>query len=193
MQIMRLIITGQVDAKTAGLLLYALQTASSNLARTSFEPDRHDVILSPATAAKPDSANRCGKTRISRRREEEEDEIDFSAKEAGIRKAAEFLYSLEVKRQAQTQAAKAAPAKPPEPELPPTQPIPNQAARNQDLRNQDFRNTQKQISETKTSANPLPPKKPPVAAPILQQVRDQIQQAFPGLGQPLQTAENRSG
>jgi hypothetical protein len=45
MQIMRLIITGQIDGKTAGLLLYALQTASSNLPRTRFEPYRHEVIL----------------------------------------------------------------------------------------------------------------------------------------------------
>src|SRR5438067_10692248 len=45
MQIMRLIITGQIDGKSAGLLLYALQTASSNLPRTRFEPYRHEVIL----------------------------------------------------------------------------------------------------------------------------------------------------
>src|SRR5450432_1293824 len=50
MQIMRLIITGDLDSKTAGLLLYALQTASANLARTSFEPNRHNVILNPADA-----------------------------------------------------------------------------------------------------------------------------------------------
>jgi hypothetical protein len=32
-QVMRLLLTGEIDKKTAGLLLYALQTASSNLAR----------------------------------------------------------------------------------------------------------------------------------------------------------------
>lgn len=48
MQIMRLLVTGQLDAKTAGLLLYALQTASANLQRTTFEPNRHHVILDPA-------------------------------------------------------------------------------------------------------------------------------------------------
>jgi len=47
MQVMRLIIAGQIAAKQAGLLLYALQTASSNLARTSFEPYRHDIVLDP--------------------------------------------------------------------------------------------------------------------------------------------------
>src|SRR5580704_3291681 len=45
MQIMRLIVAGQIDGKTAGLLLYALQTASANLARTSFLPRIHDVVL----------------------------------------------------------------------------------------------------------------------------------------------------
>jgi hypothetical protein len=50
MQIMRLIIAGQLDGKTAGLLLYALQTASSNLPRTRFEPVlAHDVVLDPRT------------------------------------------------------------------------------------------------------------------------------------------------
>jgi hypothetical protein len=52
MQIMRLIVAGQLDTKTAGLLLYALQTASVNLSRTSFEPNRYDVILDPAAVGK---------------------------------------------------------------------------------------------------------------------------------------------
>ena len=51
MQVMRLILTGQLDAKTAGLLLYALQTASANLPRTKFEPYQHDVVLDPARVA----------------------------------------------------------------------------------------------------------------------------------------------
>jgi hypothetical protein len=45
MQIMRLIITGQIDGKNAGLLLYALQTASANLPRVRFEPFKNDVVL----------------------------------------------------------------------------------------------------------------------------------------------------
>jgi len=51
MQIMRLIIAGNIDCKTAGLLLYALQTASSNLQHTKFEPRMHDVILDPRCVA----------------------------------------------------------------------------------------------------------------------------------------------
>ena len=36
-QIMRMIVCRQVDTKSAGLLLYALQIASTNLRRTRFE------------------------------------------------------------------------------------------------------------------------------------------------------------
>ena len=50
MQVMRLILSGQLDGKTAGLLLYALQTASSNLARTNFEPTiKTRVVIDPRT------------------------------------------------------------------------------------------------------------------------------------------------
>ena len=50
MQVMRLILSGQLDGKTAGLLLYALQTASSNLARTNFEPTiKTRMVIDPRT------------------------------------------------------------------------------------------------------------------------------------------------
>jgi len=49
MQIMRLILSGQVEPRTAGLLLYALQTASSNLRRTHFEPYQPRVVIDPST------------------------------------------------------------------------------------------------------------------------------------------------
>jgi hypothetical protein len=46
MQIMRLLAAGQIDARTAGLLLYALQTASFNLRFTRFEPlDIQNVVI----------------------------------------------------------------------------------------------------------------------------------------------------
>jgi len=38
--IMRMIVCRQVDTKSAGLLLYALQIASANLRRTQFEPSQ---------------------------------------------------------------------------------------------------------------------------------------------------------
>jgi hypothetical protein len=50
MQVMRLVLSGQVDPKTAGLLLYALQTASSNLSRINFEPAvKTRVVIDPRT------------------------------------------------------------------------------------------------------------------------------------------------
>jgi hypothetical protein len=46
MQTMRLLVSGQIDPKIAGLLLYALQTASVNLRQTRFEPsDVKDVVI----------------------------------------------------------------------------------------------------------------------------------------------------
>ena len=51
MQIMRLLLSQQIDHKTASLLLYALQTASTNLRLTNFKPNRHDVVLDPRDAA----------------------------------------------------------------------------------------------------------------------------------------------
>jgi hypothetical protein len=47
MQGMRLLLTNQVDHRTAALLFYALQTASSNLARTTFEPRPQQVVIDP--------------------------------------------------------------------------------------------------------------------------------------------------
>jgi hypothetical protein len=51
MQIMRLLLTGQIEHKTASLLLYALQTASTNLRMTNFKPLTNDVILDPRDVA----------------------------------------------------------------------------------------------------------------------------------------------
>jgi hypothetical protein len=48
MQIMRLILAHQIDPKTAGLLLYALQTASVNLRHTNFQPLETKVVINPA-------------------------------------------------------------------------------------------------------------------------------------------------
>ena len=52
MQVMRLILSGQLDPKTAGLLLYALQTASLNLRQMKLEP-RHpeSVVIDPRAVA----------------------------------------------------------------------------------------------------------------------------------------------
>ncbi len=67
MQVTRLLLSGQIEHKTAGLTLYALQIASSNLARTSFEasrPTKIDVdrasVAETPLGATPWSATRKG-------------------------------------------------------------------------------------------------------------------------------------
>lgn len=51
MQIMRLLAAQQIDPKIASLLLYALQTASTNLRHTNFRPYKYEVILDPRDAS----------------------------------------------------------------------------------------------------------------------------------------------
>lgn len=48
MQIMQLMISGRMDRKMAGTLLYSLQIASSNLARVKLEPWAQDVVTHPS-------------------------------------------------------------------------------------------------------------------------------------------------
>jgi hypothetical protein len=50
MQVMQLLATGQMEHRTAGLMLYALQTASVNLRNTQFEArDVTDVVIDCGT------------------------------------------------------------------------------------------------------------------------------------------------
>ena len=51
MQVMNLLLTHQIEHKTASLLLYALQTASTNLRHTQFEPARENVVIDPRGVA----------------------------------------------------------------------------------------------------------------------------------------------
>jgi hypothetical protein len=44
-EVIRLLATKQIDHRTAGLMLYALQTASANLKNTSFEPEPTRVVI----------------------------------------------------------------------------------------------------------------------------------------------------
>jgi len=52
MQVVRLILSGQLEPKMAGLLLYALQTASVNLRNMKLEPYIHEtVVIDPSSVA----------------------------------------------------------------------------------------------------------------------------------------------
>jgi hypothetical protein len=46
-EVMRMLVSKTIDFRTAGLLLYALQTASANLKHTSFEPEPTQVVIDP--------------------------------------------------------------------------------------------------------------------------------------------------
>ena len=51
-QVMRLLLTQQIDHRTAGVLLYGLQTASANLKHTLFEPEPTRVVVDPKSVAR---------------------------------------------------------------------------------------------------------------------------------------------
>jgi hypothetical protein len=52
MQIMQLLLSGQIEQKTAGLLFYGLQIASSNLKHINFEPEtKNEIVIDPRKTA----------------------------------------------------------------------------------------------------------------------------------------------
>lgn len=167
MQITRLLISGDIDSKTAGLIFYALQTASSNLGRTRFEPLMNDVILDPASVRETalgqhiwDDSDFIDDAEIDD--EETEDEPDDgidAARRAGIMKAAEYLYDLDKKNGGIRGFA------------------PKPAAA-----------TSKSDSKTKTDSKPKPdpkvkkgPARESAVAEVREQIRQQIVNAAPAL------------
>ena len=82
MQIMRLLVAGQIDPKTAGLLLYALQTASINVKRTNFEPYMHEVILNPAEVGETVLGENIWEDSDFEEEEEDEEESDDEVEES---------------------------------------------------------------------------------------------------------------
>jgi hypothetical protein len=86
MQIMRMTMAGQLDTKQAGLLLYALQTASFNLRHTNFEPFMHNVILDPRHVAN----TLLGDSELWRDEDFEEEEMDEEDDHQG-QDAADFV------------------------------------------------------------------------------------------------------
>ena len=50
MEVLYQLADGRIDAKHAGLMLYALQTASANLKHLSFEPQWNKVVVNPGAA-----------------------------------------------------------------------------------------------------------------------------------------------
>jgi hypothetical protein len=82
MQIMQLLASGQMEHKTAALMLYALQTASSNLRNTRFEAaDVTDVVIDRDTV---DRTSIGGPQWVEEDFEEEEEEEVEDGVEAGV-------------------------------------------------------------------------------------------------------------
>jgi hypothetical protein len=104
MQIMRLLLTGQIEHKTASLLLYALQTASANLRQTNFKPWVHEVILDPRDAAESilDKTHLWDDEDFEEEGEEEEEvdevEQEIRQKEEEAAKKARFVARWEAKK-----------------------------------------------------------------------------------------------
>ena len=103
MQIMRLLLTGQIEHKTASLLLYALQTASTNLRLTRFDPRVHEVILDPRHAAESplDETRLWNDEDFEEDEEEEVDEVEqeIRQKEEEAAEKARFVARWEAKKE----------------------------------------------------------------------------------------------
>lgn len=76
MQVMRLLVSQQIEHKTASLLLYALQTASTNLRLTNFKPFIHEVVLDPRTVNDTPLDSNLWEDEDFEEEEEEETEAD---------------------------------------------------------------------------------------------------------------------
>ncbi len=76
MQVMRLLVSQQIEHKTASLLLYALQTASTNLRLTTFKPFIHEVVLDPRTVNDTPLDSNLWEDEDFEEEEEEETEAD---------------------------------------------------------------------------------------------------------------------
>jgi len=162
MQVMRLLISQQIDHKTASLLLYALQTASSNLRQTNFKPFCHDVVLDPRDVVNTPFDSHIWEDEDFE--EEEETEEAESPADRAIRKLTEDRKQKEEdakwRRWAEMQY--------PKPKPPATQPA--------------------AVTQTVSAVvNPAPSaKKPPTPTPSTEKIRQEIEnmvrkEFFPGM------------
>jgi hypothetical protein len=170
MQVMRLLVSGQLEHKTASLLLYALQTASSNLRLANFKPFSNDVILDPRDAANtPLDGHLWDRQDFEEEEEEEEDEVETAADAA--------LAALEATRKKKEEDAKW--MKWAEAQYPNPNPSANPSAAV----------TATGSAVIKPEANPaepaIPQKKLPSKAELRQNIREQVRREFfPGYSPP---------
>ncbi len=174
MQVMRLLVSGQLDHKTASLLLYALQTASTNLRQTNFKPFSNDVILDVR-----DVASTALDSHIWSEDDFEEEETE---EETEADRAIATLEKARKKREEDAKWMRWAEIQYPDPRkanaaaaVTPTGSAVLQPETKSDVAN-----------EVKNApALALPPKKPPTKEEIRQQIREQIRKEFlPGYSTP---------
>lgn len=80
-EVMRMLVSKTLDFRTAGLLLYALQTASANLKHTSFEPEPTLVVIDPESVERrPIGATAWSKFRGREYDDAADKDIDISKK-----------------------------------------------------------------------------------------------------------------
>jgi hypothetical protein len=156
-QVMRLVLHHDIDYKTAGLLLYALQTASSNLRQTKFEAFRNDVILDPRDAAATPIGQKIWEDEDFEEDEEEDDDPESVRIEEEAQRAAESVRAKHRQRKADEERRKKFYAEYPQLKPANRQPVPAQPAK-EDLP------AVPACNPARTQAPPVP-KKPPFPAP----------------------------
>jgi len=156
MQVMRLLVSQQIEHRTASLLLYALQTASTNLRMTKFDPLRHDVVLDPRTVA--DTPLDSSIWEDEDFEEEEEDEAETEAD-----RAIAALETARKKKQEEAKWMRWAEAQ---------YPKPNQPA------NPSAAVTTTGSAVVKPEATPASPPKKPASGLNPEKVREQIRNEF---------------
>jgi hypothetical protein len=89
MQIMGLLVRGQIDSKTASLLLYSLQIAATNLRHTDFSPYINNIVLDPKTVAEtPLNSHIWEESDFETEEEEQEEEEEKEEQEVSVEQAA---------------------------------------------------------------------------------------------------------
>jgi hypothetical protein len=102
MQTMRLLLSNQVDHKTAALLFYGLQTASTNLRHTKFEPRPEQVVIDPRRA--PDTLlgdNAWYKEEFEDKEQEEDQEEEREDAHADAEASADIPATVDLQAMAQ--------------------------------------------------------------------------------------------
>ena len=97
-EVMRLLVTNQVDHRTAALLLRALRTAAANVKHTSFEPEPTQVVIDrESVERRPLGATAWSKVEGREYDEVEQDDVkqDDQKKEGMSKDAQEFMADLQ--------------------------------------------------------------------------------------------------